>query len=434
MRMLDLIVKKRDGKHLTKEEISFWIDGYVNGAIPDYQVSALLMAIYYQGMSDEELGELTMCMAHSGDMADLSPIRGWKVDKHSTGGVGDKTTLIIGPMVAANGVKVAKMSGRGLGFTGGTIDKLESIPGFRTDLDREAFFSIVNRHGLSVVGQSGNLVPADKKLYALRDVTGTVESIPLIASSIMSKKLASGSDAILLDVKTGSGAFMKKQEDAVALAEKMTAIGRHAGRKVSAMITNMDEPLGNAVGNTLEILEAVETLQGKGPDDLTTLCVELAAEMLVLAEKGSRETCRKLALDSIRSGGALEKWREMVAAQGGAVDWMDHPEKLGIAPVAKEVVSRCSGYISHMDAEGCGITASLLGAGRERKEDAIDHGAGIVLSAKCGDFVKKGDTLATLYTSDPKRVAEAEQKFLESLMFSEKPVEKRPMVYEWITR
>ena len=389
MRMLELIVKKRDGQHLTKEELSFWIDGYVKGEIPDYQVSALLMAIYYQGMSDEELGNLTMLMARSGDMADLSPIQGCKVDKHSTGGVGDKTTLIIGPMVAACGVKVA--------------------------------------------GQSGNLVPADKKLYALRDVTGTVESIPLIASSIMSKKLASGSDAILLDVKTGSGAFMKNLEDAVALAKKMTAIGRHVGRKVSAMITNMDEPLGNAIGNTLEVIEAIETLNGHGPKDLTELCIDLAAEMLVLAEKGTRDECRELAKDSLYSGKALKKWKEMVAAQGGDPDLIDYPQRFQKASAEKTVTAPQEGYISHMDAEGCGITASLLGAGREKKEDSIDYTAGIVLSAKCGDFVKKGDPIATLYTSDPKRIAEAEKKLLDSLTFSANPPEKLPMVYQWIT-
>lgn len=411
MRMQDLITKKRNGECLTSKELSFWVNGYVKGEIPDYQVSALLMAIYFQGMSDEELGELTILMARSGDMADLSSIHGYKVDKHSTGGVGDKTTLIIAPIVAANGVKVAKMSGRGLGFTGGTIDKLESIPGFCTTLNQKTFFENVNRHGVSVVGQSGNLVPADKKLYALRDVTGTVESIPLIASSIMSKKLASGSDAILLDVKVGSGAFMKTPKEAVTLAKKMIAIGKHSGRKVSAMITNMDEPLGKTIGNTLEVVEAIETLKGKGPVDLTELCVDLAAEMMWLGQKGTRETCRELAEDALYSGKALEKFKEMVEAQGGDGNLVDHPQYFEKAPVIKQVRASQNGYIAHMDAQKCGIAASILGAGRKKKEDAIDYTAGIRLEAKCGDFVREGEVLASLYTSNPCCVEEAEKNF-----------------------
>lgn len=433
MRMQDLITKKRDGKCLTSEELSFWVNGYVKGEIPDYQVAALLMAIYFQGMSDEELGELTLKMAYSGDVVDLSSVYGCKVDKHSTGGVGDKTTLIIGPIVAANGVKVAKMSGRGLGFTGGTIDKLESIPGFCTTLSQETFFENVNRHGISVVGQSGNLVPADKKLYALRDVTGTVESIPLIASSIMSKKLASGSDAILLDVKMGSGAFMKTKEDAVLLAEKMIAIGRHAGRKVSAMITNMDEPLGRTIGNALEVEEAIETLKGKGPKDLTELCVELSAEMMRLAQKGTLKECRELAKDALYSGKAFTKWKEMIEAQGGDGELMDHPEYFKKVAITKQVKACQEGYITHMDAQGCGVTASLLGAGRKKKEDSIDYTAGIRLEVKCGDFVKKGEVLATLYTSDPCCVNEAEKKFLESICFSKSLPDKKPMVYQRIS-
>ena len=431
--MLDLIVKKRDGGNLTKEEIFFWINGYVSGEIPDYQTAAMLMAIYYEGMAKEELGNLTMAMARSGDMVDLSPISGCKVDKHSTGGVGDKTTMIIGPMVAANGVKVAKMSGRGLGFTGGTIDKLEAIPGFRTALDREEFFRIVNEHGISVAGQSGNLVPADKKMYALRDVTGTVESIPLIASSIMSKKLASGSDAILLDVKTGSGAFMKTIEDAEKLAETMTSIGRHWGRRMAAMITNMDQPLGMAVGNTLEVIEAIETLKGHGPEDLTQLCLDLAAEMMVLAGKGSRDICRRMALETLTSGRAFEKWKEMVSAQGGDVTLMDHPERFPAAPYSRNILAPCDGYIAHLDAEGCGIAASLLGAGRAKKEDRIDVAAGIRFLKKCGDPVKKGEPVALLYTSVQECLDKAEEKMRQSLEIADNPPLKLPMVFRWIS-
>ena len=433
MRMLDLIVKKRDGGNLTKEEIFFWINGYVSGEIPDYQTAAMLMAIYYEGMAKEELGNLTMAMARSGDMVDLSPISGCKVDKHSTGGVGDKTTMIIGPMVAANGVKVAKMSGRGLGFTGGTIDKLEAIPGFCTALDREEFFRIVNEHGISVAGQSGNLVPADKKMYALRDVTGTVESIPLIASSIMSKKLASGSDAILLDVKTGSGAFMKTIEDAEKLAETMTSIGRHWGRRMAAMITNMDQPLGMAVGNTLEVIEAIETLKGHGPEDLTQLCLDLAAEMMVLAGKGSRDICRRMALETLTSGRAFEKWKEMVSAQGGDVTLMDHPERFPAAPYSRNILAPCDGYIAHLDAEGCGISASLLGAGRAKKEDRIDVAAGIRFLKKCGDPVKKGEPVALLYTSVQECLDKAEEKMRQSLEIADNPPLKLPMVFRWIS-
>ncbi len=433
MRMLDLIVKKRDGGNLTKEEIFFWINGYVNGEVPDYQTAAMLMAIYYEGMAEEELGNLTMAMAQSGDMVDLSPISGCKVDKHSTGGVGDKTTMIIGPIVAANGVKVAKMSGRGLGFTGGTIDKLEAIPGFRTALDREEFFRIVNEHGISVAGQSGNLVPADKKMYALRDVTGTVESIPLIASSIMSKKLASGSDAILLDVKTGSGAFMKNIEDAEKLAETMTSIGRHWGRRMAAMITNMDQPLGMAVGNTLEVIEAIETLKGDGPEDLTQLCLDLAAEMMVLAGKGSRDICRRMAWETLTSGRAFEKWKEMVRAQGGDVTLMDHPERFPAAPYSRNILAPCDGYIAHLDAEGCGIAASLLGAGRAKKEDRIDVTAGIRFLKKCGDPVKKGEPVALLYTSVQEYLDKAEEKMRQSLEIADNPPPKLPMVFRWIS-
>ena len=332
MRMYDLIMKKRNGEALTKEEIQYMITEYVDGKIPDYQMSAFLMAVYFKGMNEEETLAMTQAVAHSGDMVDLSGIEGMKVDKHSTGGVGDKTTLVIAPIVASCGVKVAKMSGRGLGHTGGTVDKMEAIPGMRTSLDREEFFDVVNKTGLSVIGQSGNLAPADKKLYALRDVTATVDSIPLIAVSIMSKKLAAGNDGILLDVKTGSGAFMKTVEDSIALAKEMVSIGENAGKKMAALITNMDIPLGHNIGNSLEVIEAVETLKGKGPADLTEVCLQLASNMLYLAGKGTEEECRALAENAIRSGAALERLVAMVVAQGGDSVVILNPEQFDKAP------------------------------------------------------------------------------------------------------
>ena len=342
MRMFDLIEKKKQGLSLTKQEISFMIDEYVSGSIPDYQMSAMLMAIYFQGMSDEELTNLTMTMAHSGDMVDLSPIEGIKVDKHSTGGVGDKTTLVIAPLVAACGVKVAKMSGRGLGHTGGTVDKLESIPGYKTDLSQQEFFDIVNKIGVSLIGQSGNLAPADKKLYALRDVTATVNSIPLIAASIMSKKLAAGSDSILLDVTTGSGAFMKDFDEAVTLAKKMVAIGEGAGKKTVALITNMDTPLGNHIGNILEIKEVVDLLNGEGPDDLKEVCIHLAKDMLYLAGKGELDICMEMAKEALFSGKALEKFIELVEAQQGDCDYIKDTTKFKNADFYCDVVAKAT--------------------------------------------------------------------------------------------
>lgn len=430
MRMLDLIEKKKNGGKLTGEEIRFAINGYVGGEIPDYQMSAMLMAIWFKGMDAEETAQLTLCMEHSGEVIDLSSIPGVKVDKHSTGGVGDKTTLIVAPAAAACGVKIAKMSGRGLGHTGGTLDKLESIPGFRINLTREEFFDTVRRTGIAVIGQTGNVVPADKMLYALRDVTATVDSIPLIASSIMSKKLAAGSDAILLDVKTGSGAFMKTEEDSMRLAKAMVEIGSHAGRRVTALITDMDVPLGNCVGNALEVKEAVEVLNGGGPSDLREVCIHLTAEMILLSKQkwGSPEKARKMAAEAIESGQALRKFCEMVKAQGGDENAILHPELLPTASVVCEVKSDKDGYISRMNAEGIGTAAMLLGAGRETKDQAIDHAAGIRLLKKTGDFVRKGEVVAQLYTNEESRVEEASKVFCRTLAFSDNYEKQRPLI------
>lgn len=401
MRFTDIIEKKKNGEELSEAEIAYWIDGYVKGEIPDYQVSALLMAILFRGMTQEETLHLTMKMMHSGDTVDLSRISGIKVDKHSTGGVGDKTTLVLGPLVAACGVKMAKMSGRGLGFTGGTIDKLESIRGFRTDLPREDFIRQVNEIGISVIGQSGNLVPADKKLYALRDVTGTVDSIPLIASSIMSKKLAAGSDVIVLDVKYGNGAFMQTPEDAVRLAETMIGIGTGAGRKVRAVISSMEAPLGKAVGNALEVREAVETLAGRGPEDLLELC--MTAGTLILREagicKGDPEA-RQMLRTRIEDGSALEKLAQMVRAQGGDDEMIYDPELLPQAPAQTVITAPTDGWVTGIAALEIGRLAMELGAGREKKGDEILPDVGIVLQAKPGCRVKSGDSLCTAYHRD----------------------------------
>lgn len=429
MRAYDLIEKKKQGQELSKDEIHFLVSGYVDGSIPDYQMSAFTMAVYFQGMTDAEMTELTLAMAHSGDMIDLSPIAGIKVDKHSTGGVGDKTSMVIGPIVASCGVKVAKMSGRGLGHTGGTLDKLEAIPGCSTSLDRERFFQIVNEIGLSIIGQTGNLVPADKKLYALRDVTATVDSMPLIASSIMSKKLAAGSDAILLDVKTGSGAFMKTLDDSIALAEKMVAIGLHSGRRMAALITDMDIPLGNAIGNSLEVIEAVNTLQGKGPKDFTEVCLQLAANMLYLADKGTLNECRAMAEEQMVSGEALKRFAQMVKAQGGNPEVIFDTDKFKKAAYTYDVKADTSGYIYHMDTEECGIASVMLGAGRNTKEDVIDPAAGIVLQKKTGDYVKEGEVLAVLYAERRELFAQAAEKLLAAYhLQDEKPVDK-PLVF-----
>lgn len=434
MRMYDLIAKKRNGGILEDPEIRWMTDCYVKGEVPDYQMAAMLMAIYLKGMTDKETAVLTDAVAHSGDMVDLSPIKGVKVDKHSTGGVGDKTTLVVAPIAAACGVKVAKMSGRGLGHTGGTVDKLESIPGFRTTLTQEEFFGVVNTTGLSVIGQSGNLAPADKKLYALRDVTATVDSIPLIAASIMSKKLAAGSDCILLDVKTGSGAFMKTLEESITLAEKMVAIGEHAGKNTMAMITNMDIPLGNLIGNSLEVIEAVETLNGSGPKDLTEVCLNLAAGMLSLAGKGSLKECRKLAERTIEDKSALSCLAAMVKAQGGDPSVIENPALFERAPFEREVKSVKGGYITAMNTEQCGIASSLLGAGRLTKESPIDHTAGIALKKKVGDPVEPGETLAVLYTSKPELFEASVEMFMQAVTVDQVRPEPEPLVYARITK
>jgi len=434
MRMYDVIAKKRDGGELTKEEIQFFISGYVMGEIPDYQVSALLMAIYFKGMTDTETANLTMCMTNSGETVDLSSIDGIKVDKHSTGGVGDKTTLIISPIVASLGVRVAKMSGRGLGHTGGTVDKMEAIPGMQTSIDREKFFDIVRKVGVSVIGQSGNLVPADKKLYALRDVTATIESIPLIASSIMSKKIAAGSDCILLDVKTGSGAFMKTVDDSIRLAQAMVAIGEHVGRKTIALITDMDRPLGNAIGNSLEIVEVCQTLKGNGPADLTEICIDLAGNMLFLANKGSIDDCKKMAEKQIANGEAFAKLKEMVAAQGGDTSVLDDNTKFEQAKVQHEVLAENEGYLYAMNTEQCGIASVELGAGREKKEDSIDFSAGILFRKTIGDYVKKGDVIAVFYSSTIERCHEAEKLFESAITIRSTKPKEVPIIHARVTK
>lgn len=435
MRMYEILAKKREGEELTKEEIQFFISGVTDGSIPDYQITALLMAICIRGMTRRETSALTMAMEHSGDTVDLSSLPGIKVDKHSTGGVGDKTTLIAAPIAAALGVTVAKMSGRGLGHTGGTVDKMESIPGLRTALSREEFFDVVRKTGLSVVGQSGNLDPADKKLYALRDVTATVESIPLIASSIMSKKLAAGADKILLDVKTGSGAFMKTQQDAEMLAREMVEIGRSVGRETIALVTDMDVPLGNAIGNTLEILEVCQTLRGHGPQDLTVLCLELASNMALLAGAGDTiESCRAAARKALESGAALQKLCDMVSAQGGDASYLQHPETFSRAPVKHELLADRDGYITHMNAEACGEAAMILGAGRVKKEDSIDHSAGIWLLRKTGDAVRAGEVLAVMETAEERFVAEAEPLLRSAYQIGSQQPERRPLILKRIAK
>jgi len=413
--MYDIILKKRANLPLSDKEIRFVIDGYVKGEIPDYQVSALLMTIVFNGMNARELGTLTLAMAQSGNMVDLSNIDGITVDKHSTGGVGDKTTLIIAPLVAACGGKVAKMSGRGLGHTGGTIDKMESIPNLKVSLEQDAFIDQVNKIGLAVIGQSEGLAPADKKLYALRDVTGTVDSIPLIASSVMSKKLASGAQAILLDVKVGSGAFMKNIEDARELAKAMVDIGKENGRLVKAILTDMDRPLGHAIGNALEIREVINTLKGHGPKDLTHECIIMAAHMLVLSRMCDYETALNRVQQALDSGAALERLRLMIESQGGDSRVIDDDRVLTIGKFTYDVTSPQDGYITHMNTERCGIASVMLGAGRTVKDGPIDYSAGIVMHKKTGDSVTVGESIATLYASDASLFTNAAQTYLAAI-------------------
>lgn len=434
MRIYDVIKAKRDGKALSKEEIEFFVKGVADGSIPDYQISALLMAIFINGMNFTETADLTLAMAHSGDTVDLSPIKGKKVDKHSTGGVGDKTSLVIVPIVAACGAKVAKMSGRGLGHTGGTIDKLESIDGFKTDLNRQEFFKVVNETGASIIGQSGNLDPADKKLYALRDVTATIESLPLIVSSIMSKKIASGADCIVLDVKVGSGSFNKDLDFATRLAKTMVAIGEHAGRRVTAVLTDMDKPLGNAIGNSLEVSEAAEILKGNGPQDLKDVCLTLAAHMLTLATDDPYPVCRKKAENAIADGSALRAFVNTIKAQGGDPSWIIDAEKTPVSKYEYKVLSPFDGYITHMQTDKLGLASMLLGAGRAKKEDSIDHTAGIVLHAKTGDRVTKNQPLATLCANDEKLFEQSAKTLLGAITFGEEQPKESPTVIKIITK
>lgn len=423
MRMVDLIEKKRDGGALTQEEINFWINGYTNGEIPDYQVSALLMAIFYQDMTDEEITLLTQAMANSGETIDLSEIAGVKVDKHSTGGVGDTTTLVLAPLVAACGVPVAKMSGRGLGHTGGTLDKLEAIPGFQVEISKEDFIQQVNDIKVAVIGQSGDLAPADKKLYALRDVTATVDSIPLIASSIMSKKIAAGADAIVLDVTTGEGAFMKNIEDAKRLASTMVRIGKLANRQTMAIISDMSEPLGEAIGNSLEIYEAIQALKGNGPKDLMELVYVLGSQMIVVGKKADNlDEARTMLKEKLASGEALELFKQMVARQGGDTSYVDQPEKLLTAQYKFEFLAEKSGHIQKIVANEIGIAAMLLGAGRQTKEDVIDPAVGLMLHKKVGDYVKVGDVLVTIYANS-KNVQETRKLLAENILIGEEFIE-----------
>lgn len=418
-RFVDLIHDKKNGKELSDESIRGMIEGFTKGHIPDYQMSAMLMAIYFNGMENEELAAFTLAMRDSGDLVDLSPIEGIKVDKHSTGGVGDKTTLIVGPIVAACGVPVAKMSGRGLGFTGGTLDKLESISGFRIDLSAEEFFETVKKTGISVIGQTGNLAPADKLLYALRDVTATVDSIPLIAASVMSKKLAAGSDKIVLDVTTGSGAFMKNTRDAKKLAKHMVAIGNHAGKETVAILTGMEEPLGFAIGNNMEVKEAIEVLKGDGPEDVKEVSVALAGMMLSLGlENVSHSQGKRMAKKALSSGQAFEKFKEMVQAQGGDIRYVEHPEFFERDAFEGEVLAAEDGFLSGMDTEKIGVAAGLLGASRETKDSVIDMSAGIYLKKKIGDTVKKGEPIAICYAGIKEKLNRGMAMFESSIRYS----------------
>lgn len=433
MLMTDIICKKRDGEALTKEEIGFFVKGYVSGEIPDYQASALCMAIYFRGMNDDEILDLTLAMMNSGETVDLSGIEGIKADKHSTGGVGDKTSLVLCPMAAAAGLKIAKMSGRGLGHTGGTIDKLESFPGFTVEISEERFLENVNRIGISIIGQSKNLVPADKKLYALRDVTGTVPSVPLIVSSIMSKKLASGGDIIVLDVKCGSGSFMKTKEEAEVLAKQLVRVGKAAGKKTAAVITDMDEPLGNAVGNALEVKEAIAVLKGEKKGDLYELCMTLGSLMLVSAEKAaSLEEARNMLEKTISDGSALKKLAEMVEAQGGDGRYVYDTSLLPGAEFTLEVPAPCNGYVKHIEADDIGLASMHLGGGRATKEDTIDLSVGIVINRKVGDHVSEGESIATIHANYRNKAHDAAEAVLRAYEFSEVKTVREPLIKEII--
>ncbi|HEY6103135.1 MAG TPA: pyrimidine-nucleoside phosphorylase [bacterium] len=434
MRPYDLIQKKRDGGTLTADELSYLLDGFVRDRVPDYQMSAFLMAVFFRGMDPRETVELTRAMVRSGETLDLSRIRGTKVDKHSTGGVGDKTSLILIPLVAACGAPVAKLSGRGLGHTGGTIDKLESIPGFHTALGAEQFIEQVNRIGCAIAGQTANLVPADKKLYALRDVTATVDSVPLIASSVMSKKIAGGSDAIVLDVKTGSGAFMKTLDAARSLARTMVAIGTEMGRRTVAVISDMTQPLGLAIGNALEVREAIATLAGSGPEDLRELCLALGSHMLVLAGVAETPEAARARLTAALAGGtARRKFAEMVRAQGGDASIVDEPDRLPAAPVREVVTAPAEGFVGTIDAEALGIAAMTMGAGRAAKDDSIDPAVGIILRAKVGARVRRGEPLADLHLADRRQAGDAAARVAAAYRFMPEPPELRTLIREVIT-
>lgn len=433
MRMYDLIIKKRNGESLSREEINFMIAEYTAGNIPDYQMSAMMMAIYFRKMTPEETADLTMAMAKSGDILNLSDIEGVKVDKHSTGGVGDKTSIALAPMVAACGVKIAKMSGRGLGHTGGTIDKLESFSGFSTSITSEHFRKQVNRIGISIMGQTLDIAPADKKLYALRDVTATVDNMSLIASSIMSKKLASGADAIVLDVKTGSGAFMKNEEDAKALAKEMVSLGKHAGKKTIAVVSDMDQPLGKAIGNALEVKEAIETLQGKGPEDFVELCMTLGTQMLIAGGRvENAKQAEEMLKGVIADGSALDKLAEFVKAQGGDAAAVYDTSLLPQASIVEEILSEKEGYIEKIICDEIGICSLILGGGRETKESQIDLSVGLILHKKVGDYVKKGESLATIHANDLGKLKTAKERFLKAYVYTGQPTECKSFIKDII--
>ncbi|MDT2012533.1 pyrimidine-nucleoside phosphorylase [Carnobacterium divergens] len=433
MRMVDIIEKKRDGQELTKAEINFVITGYTNGTVPDYQMSALAMAIYFKDMTNQEITDLTMAMVESGEQIDLSAIHGIKVDKHSTGGVGDTTTLVLAPLVAAVGVPVAKMSGRGLGHTGGTIDKLEAIKGFNVEISNDEFIQLVNRDQVAVVGQSGDLAPADKKLYGLRDVTGTVDSIALIASSIMSKKIAAGADAIVLDVTTGDGAFMKNEKDAERLAKTMVQIGKLANRQTMAIISDMSQPLGLAIGNSLEVKEAIDALKGEGPADLMEMVYVLGSQMVVLAKQADTlEEARELLKEAIQSGVATTKFKDMIRNQGGDESIVDRPENLPQAEFVIELPAKESGYISEMVADQLGIAAMLLGAGRRTKEDTIDYSVGLMLHKKVGDSVTAGEPLVTVYANS-QAIDDVKVKIYENIFITKEKVAEPTLIHQIIT-